>query len=49
MVQYEAQLHLNESFYKTVYGKVIVKDGLLNFLAEKNKTLSQDKIFLLTI
>ncbi|KAL7393611.1 hypothetical protein ABVT39_013607 [Epinephelus coioides] len=33
--------------YKTVYGKVIVEDELLNFLAVKIKTLSQDEIVLL--
>ena len=38
---------LQPEVYKTVDGKVIVEDELLNFLAVKIKTLSQDEIVLL--
>ena len=38
---------LQPDIYKTVDGKVIVEDELLNFLAVKIKTLSQDEIVLL--
>lgn len=35
--------------YRSVDGKVIVKDELLNFLAVKSRTLSQDEIVLLAV
>ncbi len=38
---------IKPEIYKTVDGKVIVEDELLNFLAVKIKTLSQDEIILL--
>lgn len=38
---------MKPEIYKTVDGKVIVEDELLNFLAVKIKTLSQDEIVLL--
>lgn len=40
---------LKPEVYRTVDGKVIVEDKLLNFLAVKSRTLSQDEIVLLAV
>lgn len=42
-----SRLRLKPDIYRTMDGKIIVKDELLNFLAVKMKTMNQDEIVLL--
>lgn len=42
-----SRLRLKPDIYRTMDGKIIVEDELLNFLAVKMKTMNQDEIVLL--